>query len=370
MVLDFSLLSPWKDMRRCNLSDAGQVLAYYGDAAYKDDGSNGQVMVEIPKFWYKMIPGVTGYQWYISPYPTPGYKLHPAFVRNGVVKSKIYVGAYKACVYDVSASTYILDDSLVADVAAGTGDKLSSIAGAKPVSGLNTVLTLPNARQMARNRGTGWGLVDFLSHSMIQMLMLVELGHFNAQTLIGQGIVNVTDDTTTNMSMLTGQTAALGNQSGAATGNVHYATGQPANDISYRGLEGWWGNIWEWMDGINISNYTAWLADHGYQSDLFAPPYVSMGVSLPNVSGYIADIMVTPEVDWSFLPSAVGSPASATARLCDNYYNPGAAASRAARRSGLWYSGSVAGPGVLALTDAASFRSRSSGARLLYVGGA
>ena len=37
-------ISKW---RRCNVLDNGTVSAYYGDINYKEDGSNGQVMVEI-----------------------------------------------------------------------------------------------------------------------------------------------------------------------------------------------------------------------------------------------------------------------------------------------------------------------------------
>ena len=38
--------------KRCNLTDGGKVIAYYGDAGYSENGSNGQVMVEQPKFYY------------------------------------------------------------------------------------------------------------------------------------------------------------------------------------------------------------------------------------------------------------------------------------------------------------------------------
>src|SRR5690606_13624514 len=50
---DFSSAYPWSEMKRCNLADDGTVTAYYGDPMYRDDGSNGQVMVQIPKFWYR-----------------------------------------------------------------------------------------------------------------------------------------------------------------------------------------------------------------------------------------------------------------------------------------------------------------------------
>ena len=42
--------------RRCNVADDGTVKAYHGGAGYKEDGTNGQVMVEQPKFYYKVVP--------------------------------------------------------------------------------------------------------------------------------------------------------------------------------------------------------------------------------------------------------------------------------------------------------------------------
>ena len=57
---------PWKNIRRCNLSDAGVVNAYYGDVGYIENGSNGQVMVEITKFYYQTVILANGYQWYVS----------------------------------------------------------------------------------------------------------------------------------------------------------------------------------------------------------------------------------------------------------------------------------------------------------------
>lgn len=360
----FDSIMPFAGMRRCNLSDDGTVIAYWGEPGYRDDGSNGQVMVEVPKFWHRTEVLPSGYRWNVSPVTVPGLKLHPNWFRHGKVLDKVYIGAYKACRYDVSEGAYVLDDAPGADFTVGTGDKLSSIAGAKPISGTTDALTLPNARKLANNRGPGWGLVDFLSASAVQLLMLVEYGSFNSQQYIGRGIVDVNSGTG-NMAMPTGQTATLGNASGAATGNVHPETGQAANSISYRGLEDWWGNIWEWTDGINIKDNRPWVADHDYQSDLFGPPYEDAGVTLPAENGYAADIAVAGAFDYGFLPSAVG--ASATTKLCDYYYQ--SLGNRIARRGGCWGNGSDAGPFCWYLSSASSYRGRSVGARLLYVGG-
>ena len=357
-MTDFDTVMPWAGMRRCNLSDDGTVLAYWGEPGYQDDGSNGQVMVEIPAFHYRTETLPSGYRWNVSPVSVPGFRLHPAFVRSGTVLDKVYLGAYEACCYDVSAGAYNLTDADGKDFTAGTGDKLASIAGAKPISGVVDNLTLPNARILAHNRGAGWELEDFLAASAVQMLMLVELGHFDAQTKIGRGIVDKASGTG-NEAELTGQTAALGNASGAATGNTH-------NAVSYRGVENFWGNIWEFVDGINIkADHNPWIADHGFQSDLFAAPYADSGLALPAENGYVADVAINAAMDYGFLPSAVG--ASATTKLCDYYYQ--STGNRIALRGGAWHKGSDAGPFGWSVYDASSSRNRSVGARLLYVGG-
>ena len=361
MTLNFDDIEPWKSIERVNLSDDGEILARFGDSDYRDDGSNGQVMVRIPKFYYRAEHTSRSHGYYISPYRLSGYKVSRAHLRDGKVVDEIFIGAYKASIYDVSEGAYLLNDEQVADFNA---DKLCSIAGAKPCSGATQELTLPNARKLAQNRGPGWGLVDFISVSMVQMLMLVELGHFNAQTKIGRGIVDVASGSG-NMAMPTGQTASLGNKSGAATGNVHPVTGQAANSISYRGLEDWWGNIWEWTDGINIKDNVPYVADHDYVSNKFDGHYKPLGITLPSENGYIADIAVSDDYDWGFLPSEVG--ASATTKLCDYYYQ--STGNRVALRGGGWYHGSNAGPFFWSLDIASSVRDRRFGTRLLYVGG-
>ena len=357
MTLNFDDIEPWKSIERVNLSDDGEILARFGDNDYRDDGSNGQVMVRIPKFFYRAEHGARSHGYYISPYRLSGYKVSRAHLRNGKEVDEVFIGAYKASCYDVSEGAYNLTDAPNIDFTPETGDKMASIAGAKPISGFENDLTLPNARILAQNRGPGWGLVDFISASTVQMLMLVELGHFDAQTKIGRGIVDKSSGTG-NEAEITGQTSALGNQSGQATGNLH-------NSVSYRGLEDWWGNIWEWTDGINIKDNVPYVADHDYVSDKFDGHYESLEFTMPNVNGYVSDIGVTDKFDWGFLPSEVG--ASATTKLCDRYYQ--STGNRVALRGGAWDYGSNAGPFCWGLHFASSWRARSIGARLLYVGG-
>jgi hypothetical protein len=59
-------------------------------------------------------------RYYVSMTKKAGFKVHPAFVQNGVEREKIYLSAYEGSLYDVSASAYILDDAQIADFTAST----------------------------------------------------------------------------------------------------------------------------------------------------------------------------------------------------------------------------------------------------------
>jgi hypothetical protein len=45
MGSDFDKFLMYGGRVRCNVADDGTINAFYGEESYKDDGSNGQVMV-------------------------------------------------------------------------------------------------------------------------------------------------------------------------------------------------------------------------------------------------------------------------------------------------------------------------------------
>lgn len=53
---DFDKFTMFGGRKRCNVADDGSIVAWYGDADYKEDGSMGQVMVYQPKFYYLVCP--------------------------------------------------------------------------------------------------------------------------------------------------------------------------------------------------------------------------------------------------------------------------------------------------------------------------
>lgn len=52
---DFDSIYPWSDIKTCNIDADGNVLAYLEEPSFARDGTNGDVMVEIPKFYYKRV---------------------------------------------------------------------------------------------------------------------------------------------------------------------------------------------------------------------------------------------------------------------------------------------------------------------------
>ena len=383
--------------KRCNLTDDGVVVAYQGDPAFSSSGvltqaatvgdttypvgTKVQVMVEQPKFYYKVVPMVLertsdtadqGWKtrkvrYYISDTPKAGFKVHPQFICNGKENDYIYKSAYEGCLWDKSAAAYIMDDAQVADFA---NDMLSSIANAKPASGLTQNLTRANTRKLAQNRGHGWEQQYAAVLAGTQLLMLIEYGNFNSQNNIGAGVTNKTDDGTTSMSELTGATVNLGNASGAVTNANGY------NVVSYRGEENLWGNIWKWEDGLNIKNPSTfaaddgqvgvlYAADHGFTDDTGAAPYEDTGIRVPYVSwSYISAFGYSEAYDWLFVGVEGKGNSSVPVGDCVQNVNPGW---RVAQSGANWDDGANAGVFCLDLSTSAGYRYRDISGRSVYI---
>lgn len=390
---DFDKFSMYGGRKRCNVSDGGIINAYYGDEGYTEDGSNGQVMVYQPKFYYLVCPleydrQETGYgyhlrkaNYYISETQRAGFKLHPAFYdKNGNEVDYILMSAYEGCIYDTSANAYLKNDEQVMDA---SKDKFSSIAGARPASGVSQNLTRPNIEQMAKNRGEGWHSFGIKTVSMEQLLMIVEMGMMNLQTAIGQGIVNLPwttgSDTTSSYAGATGSTASLGNGTGRATKTITYEGGKATDytvdgktSICYRGVENFWGNIWKFAYGINFycevgKPFLGYVCkDFNYAESKKTDNYENIGFALPSENGYVSAMGYSTKYDWLFLPSEVKGNSSLP--VGDYYYqNNTWDGYRIALLGGGWGNGSGAGGFYWYLGSGVGSRIRDVGGRLVYV---
>jgi hypothetical protein len=321
-TLSNSLLPIQAKMRRCVIANNGTVNYYLGatDSTKKEDmvtasdltGADGQVMVEIPKFWYKHSYAGTTHTWEICDKAKAGYSVHPAFMSDATELDYIYIGAYEAILYDYSASSYI-------DYASGATitpaeDILSSVTGKKPV----TNHTRAQGRQMAGARGSGWTGILYDEYSAIQLLYLIEYASFNSQTMIGSGISNVTDwDTYNNYYPIapSGNSNSIGNASGNNAGSTSCAT-ESSKYMSYRGIENFFGHIWKWLDGINTNNNRSYICNNaGNLADDTSSNFTDIGVNNINSGGYQSTLL---NISRGFLPASVG--ADSGTKITDYYY--------------------------------------------------
>lgn len=378
---DFNSFAPWSGIKRCNLADDDTVNAYYGDVSYAEDGSNGQCMVEIPKFYYRVVPlktepigdSVGGKHlrkanYYVSATKYEGFKTHPLFVKpDGTERDKAYISAYEGCIYDVSESAYILDDAQTADFTATTGDKLSSIANAKPCSGLAQSLTRANSEILATNRGTGWHCMDVKAASAVQLLFMIEYGTLNIQNAIGLGVVNKTDDGSTNMSEITGTTSNLGNSTGMASGTSGFVS------VSYRGIENFYGNIWKFTEGLTLWGDGTLRGGQPYICDDYTftentkTGYTAVKSTVTNTPNYISAFGYDPNFDWLFLPSeCVNADSNYPIGDC-SYVTSNLNGFRFPRFGADWDYDVQAGAFYWDLNMGAGGHSRAVGVRLMYI---
>ena len=391
---DFDKFSMYGGRKRCNVSDGGTINAYYGEKGYTEDGSNGQVMVYQPKFYYLVCPleydrQETGYgyhlrkaNYYVSETQRAGFKLHPAFYdKNGNEVDYILMSAYEGCIYDTSANAYLKNDEQVMDA---SKDKFSSIAGARPASGVSQNLTRPNIEQMAKNRGEGWHSFGIKTASMEQLLMIVEMGMMNLQTAIGQGVVNIPwatgSDTTSSYAGATGSTASLGNGTGRATETTTYEGGVATKNtadgktsICYRGVENFWGNIWKFAYGVNIwgngkmaGGMPYICSDFNYAEGKNTDNYEGAGFTVTKANGYISAMGYSTKYDWLFMASeCLGNSSLPVGDY--TYITENLNGYRIALLGGYWVRGSYAGGFYWSLNNGVGHRYRDIGGRLVYV---
>ena len=387
----FNKYSMYGGRMRCNVANDGTITAFYGDANYREDGSNGQVMVYQPKFYYQRTPiimnklaqgnAIKKETIILSAQQKAGFKLHPLFINeNGEVIDYVLLPAYQGSIYDNSISAYDTTSNLTIDFA---NDKLSSIAAAKPIAGSTTnPLTVEKAEQLARNRGTGWHITNMAAESANQMLSMVEFGQPNLQSALEAGIVNITGVADTNCSSITGSTSTLGNATGVADStrneiNGAYTSYNNAGKraISYRGIENPWGNLWHFIGGVNIygvsgrdgGGYPYICKNFNYQYDNVTN-YENVGFQLPANHSWISAMGYSNEdYDWVFMPAECSSANSALPVGDSLWTNPVLNGINCAILGGTWESDTEAGPFYYGCDREIDYYKFSFGANLMFI---
>jgi outer membrane lipoprotein SlyB len=352
-------------MKRCVLADDGGVVYFLDpdDSTKKADGTasvltgaDGQVMVQIPKFWYKYGYSGSTHTWEISSIPVEGFEVHPAFIKNGSEVDFRYIGAYEGVKWDQGTTSYVDGVSHGIDTGA---DKLSSVSGYAPW----TDEKREEFRLVAAERGTGWRQLDYDLLSAVQLLYLVEYADFDSQSMIGEGRTQLSGGTWVKGSYI--KETGLSNGDGNATNSVDWSGDADDADaetvyMTYRGIENWYGNVWKFVDGININNNVPYVSnDDSNWADDTSTNYTDLGITLHNGNGYQTTLEQTSR---GFLPSAVGG--SSSTYITDYYYQN--SDWRVVSFGGTANSGSYAGGFSLYAYADSSYDAVDIGGRLAY----
>ncbi|MGI6352615.1 MAG: hypothetical protein ACOX6M_13100, partial [Armatimonadota bacterium] len=135
---------------------------------------------------------------------------------------------------------------------------------------------------------------------------------------------------------------------------------------AYRGIENPWGSVWQWVDGVNINDWQAWVCRDAaqYASNVFAHPYEQLSYINHDANGYPAEMGHDPNLPFAEFPVAIQTSGVSSAKYyCDYYYQ--SAGQRVARFGGSWDSGASAGLSYWNLNASAASAGVVLGGRLV-----
>lgn len=390
---DFDSLAPWSEIKSCNYDlTTKKINAWFGDANFKFDGTNGDVFTHVPKTYWKIYQEDDYDYVLLADYPKAGFMEVDGF----------FAGRYNGAVVD---------------------DVLHTYSGLVPT----TNKTIGAFRTLANALGDNFSQLDW-RYFVLQMLYLVEYANYNSQTMLGNGVMNrkylktliaesntnrvvigsasgyyvgqiirigtsdggtqiadarkitaiepyddgtitgseitfdgaavniAVDNFVCTMAQITGQCDALGMKSGCLNNDGYHS-------MIYRGIENIFANIWQWVDGINIKDHLAYICkDHSkYASDKFDGDYKPLAYTNCDTNGNPKTLGLDVDEPFFRFPTAIGGGTSTY--MCDYYWqNTG---NRVARVGGYFIDGANDGLWYWRLNDASSNASWNLGARVL-----
>jgi len=158
-LTDYVRRNLYDKMKGCVLNADGTVNYYLNPTNWAEKetggasvltGADGNVMVEIPKFYYRVTRNGNQTTWAVATQALTGFTVHPAFIKDGVEVSHRYYGAYDACLKFSRSITAVADaggGDITVTVSAQhplyAGDSVT-IAGTTSYNGTFTVVSRPS----------------------------------------------------------------------------------------------------------------------------------------------------------------------------------------------------------------------------------
>ena len=364
---------PYNVVKPCNLAEDASVNAYLGDADFQWDGSNGDVMLEVPMTYtaryFETDPD--GNEWeyrWVAAGPVGRCHLDHAFTDGGQVSEKIYIP--------------IFNGSLSEDTT-----KLESKAGVFPAHNK----TRAQFRALCAAKGTNWCLDDVWTMHLLDTLFIVMFASTHAQSIIGKGRSEMPYDNAANVALqerantnyitidktwaarfTVGQGIGIGTAAGSqsvfaerlvtaiedsaeienasniyfdgdpvnittahhvwscvqptgatitmqsANGRVEGTDGRTAVRFLY--IEDWYGNAWQFRDGDNIKNWQHYYCNKrsSYADKKYDGDYFEVGYKAAEANGYVKKFGYDPE--WPEIEICTDATGSSSTFFPDYYY--------------------------------------------------
>ena len=375
---DFDSRYPWSEIISYNYDVIKKKInAYYGDPTFKFDGTNGEVLTRIPEFYWKREI-INGYEYiYIADYAIAGFNKSEEFS----------VGRYDACIdedgklhsysgYSPSTNKNITQHR---DAAKLLSDEFCMIDYRYFMLQMLYLVEYANYNSQSQ---LGNGIIGIrynandkaiIAQERTNTIVIATNDYFKVgqQIAIGTTVdgVSICKDRTitkiTEYSKDTTEGTAItfdGDPVNIAIGNIIHACAQKeggcdslgmksgclANDsqhaVIYRGIENIFGNVFNWIDGLNIQNYQAYICRNPkeYISDKFEVPYIKLGyVNCNEKDMYIKKLGFDEKNPDIALPIEIGGGAGSSSGMCDFYYS--SEGNRVALVGGYFCYGSIAG---------------------------
>lgn len=242
----------------------------------------GGTMVKEPRYWYKWTKTGKKLKLQIADGPADGFLPDPVNMDRGDGLGELdfsYIGRYHCA----------------------SGTYKSETNKAQQVS-----ITRSTARTQIHNLGSNIWQMDFAQFWYLNMLFLVEFADWNGER-IGRGC-----------------SASGSKENNGRTDSMQYHTGTTAANrntygfCQYRNVEGWWDNVYDWMDGCYYNGNGLNVIKNPAQ---FSDSANGVLVGKP-VGGYPSDFAIPTQsgLEWALYPSAA---AGSTTTYVPDYWDSG-----------------------------------------------
>jgi hypothetical protein len=407
---------PYNSVKPCNVAEDMSVNAYLGDADFQWDGSNGDVMLEVPQVYTARYfeTDADGVEWeyrWVAAGPVGRCHLDHAFTDGDRQSEKIYIP-----IFNGSLNT--------------EGTKLESKAGVFPLHNK----TRAQFRTLCTAKGDKWCLDDVWTMHLLDTLFIVMFAGTNAQTILGRGRSEMPYDNAANVALqarnntnyitiakswaerfTVGQGIGIGTSAGSqsvfaertvtqitdsaeiesasniffdgdpvnittdhhvwscvqktgatiemqsANGRVEGVDGRTAVRFLY--IEDWFGNMWQFRDGDNIKKFQHYYCNKrsSYADKVYEGDYFKVGYEASQTGGYVKKFGYDPE--WPEIEICVDATGSSGTYFPDYYW--AAEGGELVFSGGYVYSGVNDGPFYRHCNDGSGYSSWALGGRPL-----